>query len=164
MRRTLSSHIRANAIAYLALFVALGGTGYAATQLPAGSVGASQIKNHVIEAVKLNPNYIDGNVRVWASVSASGKVLAGGAGVSIIRNDAGPGIYIINPQKGSKLVVPRSCAPIASIDDHSGVAGYAEPELAVLPRGEAERWQVNIATYNAQGGRAALPFDFAVIC
>ena len=48
-------HVRANAIAYVALFVALGGTSYAAMSLPAGSVGARQIKNHVITPVKLDP-------------------------------------------------------------------------------------------------------------
>jgi hypothetical protein len=32
-------HVRGNAVGYVALFVALGGTGVAATRLPANSVG-----------------------------------------------------------------------------------------------------------------------------
>ena len=36
--------MRHNVVAYLALFVALGGTSYAAIRLPANSVGARQIK------------------------------------------------------------------------------------------------------------------------
>ena len=39
-------HARQNVVAYLALFIALGGTSYAAFNLPANSVGAQQIKNH----------------------------------------------------------------------------------------------------------------------
>jgi hypothetical protein len=38
------AHLRRNAVAYLALTVALGGTSYAAAQLPRNSVGAKQIK------------------------------------------------------------------------------------------------------------------------
>ena len=41
----LLAHARRNAVAYVALFVALGGTSYAAFSLPAGSVGAREIKN-----------------------------------------------------------------------------------------------------------------------
>ena len=39
----LTQHARSNVVAYLALFVALGGTGYAAINLPANSVGGKQI-------------------------------------------------------------------------------------------------------------------------
>ena len=38
-------HLRRNIVAYVALFVALGGTSYAATRLPAGSVTTRQVKN-----------------------------------------------------------------------------------------------------------------------
>ncbi len=43
MTRALN-HLKSNAIAYLALFVALGGTSYAAVRLPAGSVGARALR------------------------------------------------------------------------------------------------------------------------
>jgi hypothetical protein len=45
MRRLLV-HIRRNAVAYVALFVALGGTSYAAFDIP----------NHSIDPVKFDPN------------------------------------------------------------------------------------------------------------
>ena len=47
-------HVRQNVVAYLALFVALGGTSYAAISIPRNSVGANQIRNHAIDPVKLN--------------------------------------------------------------------------------------------------------------
>ena len=69
----LRAHLRANLVAYIALFVALGGTSYAAFSLPAGSVGAGQLKNHAITAVKFNPSSVAASVRAWANLAwASG--------------------------------------------------------------------------------------------
>jgi hypothetical protein len=45
----------ANAIAALALFVALGGASYAAVNLPANSVGAKQIKTRAVSLRKISP-------------------------------------------------------------------------------------------------------------
>jgi hypothetical protein len=45
----------ANAIASLALFVALGGASYAAVNLPANSVGAKQIKTRAVSLQKITP-------------------------------------------------------------------------------------------------------------
>jgi hypothetical protein len=50
LRRHLSY---ANAAATIALFVALGGTSYAALSLPAGSVGTKQLKNGAVTKAKL---------------------------------------------------------------------------------------------------------------
>ena len=58
--------IRHNVIALIALFVALGGTSYAALNLPAGSVGTPQLKNRSVTASKLNPSSVAGSVRAWA--------------------------------------------------------------------------------------------------
>jgi hypothetical protein len=43
----------ANAVAIVALFVALGGTGYAAIKLPKNSVGTKQLKNGAVTAKKV---------------------------------------------------------------------------------------------------------------
>jgi hypothetical protein len=51
IRRTLPTH--ATIVAYLALFFALGGVGYAATQLPAGSVGTPQLRNGAVTLKKI---------------------------------------------------------------------------------------------------------------
>jgi hypothetical protein len=47
-------------VALLALFIALAGTGYAATQLPANSVGPKQLKKNAVERVKLKNNAVNG--------------------------------------------------------------------------------------------------------
>ena len=68
MHTRLLNHIRHNVVAYLALFVALGGTSYAVVNLPANSVGARQLRNHAITPVKLDPKSIAASVRAWAIV------------------------------------------------------------------------------------------------
>ena len=72
MLNRVVQHIRSNAVAYVALFVALGGTSYAALKLPANSVGTKQIKNHSITPIKLDPSKTGAVVRFWAIVDASG--------------------------------------------------------------------------------------------
>ena len=46
-------HFRAHLVGFLALFVALGGTSYAAVALPAGSVGTSQLRNGSVTSAKV---------------------------------------------------------------------------------------------------------------
>ena len=75
MSRALN-HFKSNLVAYLALFVALGGTSYAAATLGAGSVGTRQLKNHSVTPVKLQKGSIGGYVRDWAQVNENGHVTA----------------------------------------------------------------------------------------
>ncbi len=49
-------------ISSVALFMSLGGVGYAATQLPANSVGSSQLRNGSVSYKKIQPGAV-GNVR-----------------------------------------------------------------------------------------------------
>ena len=71
----LLRHFQANLVAYLALFVALGGTSYAALSLPTGSVGARQLKNHSIGPVKFDRSSIAGYVRDWITIDSQGRIL-----------------------------------------------------------------------------------------
>jgi hypothetical protein len=162
MRRAIS-HLRANAVAYLALFVALGGTSYAAVNLPANSVGNRQLRNHSIDPDKLNPRYIRGNIRIWASVAASGRVVGGGRGVKVVPQGEILGDYLISPTRSS-TATPRRCAVVASVDDTSTVPGYADAEVVVASRTQRPRWQIVVNTYSGSGTAASLPFDFAVVC
>ena len=104
----LSQHVRANAIAYLALFVALGGTSYAAINLPTGSVGSRQIKNHSITPIKFDPATIGASVRYWAIV------LPAGACSPRSREEpacqAGTHRQPVAPSFGKAL--PRDCFPL----------------------------------------------------
>lgn len=46
-------HLRSNLVGYIALFIALGGTTYAATALPADSVGTRQLRDGAVTAAKV---------------------------------------------------------------------------------------------------------------
>src|SRR4051812_26982597 len=46
-------HVRRNVVSYVALFVALGGTSYAAVRLPSNSVGPLQITKNAITSSKV---------------------------------------------------------------------------------------------------------------
>jgi hypothetical protein len=87
----LLDHARRNAVAYLALFVALGGTGYAAINLPADSVGNRQLQDHAIGPVKLNPGTIAASIRAWANVTWDGgwRVQASSSDIRLARTSSG---------------------------------------------------------------------------
>lgn len=86
MITTVLRHLRSQAVAYAALFIALGGTGYAAINLPAHSVGArqlrrgavgnAQLQNHSVSPIKLADGSIAGYVRDYAQVNGQGQLVA----------------------------------------------------------------------------------------
>jgi hypothetical protein len=51
--RKLLHHLRGHAVAYLAIFVAMGGTSYAAISIPNNSVGNKQLKKNAVDAKKV---------------------------------------------------------------------------------------------------------------
>ena len=61
MLEMLGAHLRRHAVAYLALFVALGGTSYAAISLPAHSVGSKQLKRSAVTKSKIRKNAVTGS-------------------------------------------------------------------------------------------------------
>jgi hypothetical protein len=78
-------HVRANIVAYLALFLALGGTSaYAAGALPKASVGAKQLKANAITSPKVR----DGSLR--AQDFAAGQLPRGERGAQGERGATGP--------------------------------------------------------------------------
>ncbi|MGH2941543.1 MAG: hypothetical protein ACRDLN_02025 [Solirubrobacteraceae bacterium] len=111
MTRKLAAHIKGNAVAYLALFVALGGTSYAAIRLPANSVGTKQLRASSVTSAKvrngsLRPqDFASGGVRrgprgpegpkgdpgPFGGALPSGKTLRGRWAVSGLNADAGAG-------------------------------------------------------------------------
>ncbi len=52
---SVAKHVRSNVVGYLALVIALSGTAYAATSLPANSVGTKQLKNKAVTLKKISP-------------------------------------------------------------------------------------------------------------
>jgi len=107
-------HVRNNLVAYLALFIALGGTSYAAFDLPAGSVGTAQLRNHSITPEKLDPGRIGGYVRYWAEISANGKVVASQPRARVIGWSSGPGSLFVGGAVRWGRPIPAGCFSLAT--------------------------------------------------
>ncbi|MDX6718413.1 MAG: hypothetical protein QOJ63_667 [Solirubrobacteraceae bacterium] len=75
----------ANVTASLALFVALGGTSYAAIKLPAKSVGTVQLKSRAVTKAKIAPGAVDGS-RVRNGSLKTADLAAGAADGSKVRD------------------------------------------------------------------------------
>jgi hypothetical protein len=159
--RTLLRHLRQNTVAYVALFVALGGTGYAAVNLPAGSVGTKQLKNHSIQPVKFDPRFINGTVRAWAVVESGGKVQAGKGKPVVTVGTGGRGVYVVK-WRAVSAPAHSGCFAIGGLTD-DGQPGSAEASLGFSVNGP-KIWVVDVSTYGASGNRAAQAFYTAVIC
>ena len=153
--RRIWRHVRANTVAYIALFVALGGTSYAATQLPANSVGARQIKNHSITPIKLNPSDIGASVRFWAVVN----FVSGTEQVTQSRPHAT--VTAWDPTFDTGIVswsppVPQNCLPLAT-----SAGGFARAQLLPRANGQAV---VQFGTYSETDQHAPGLVYIAVLC
>jgi hypothetical protein len=79
----------ANVVSALALFVALGGSSYAAFELPANSVGAAQLRNRAVTSVKVR----NGSLQMKDLSAGARKALVGPVGPqgpAGLKGDAGP--------------------------------------------------------------------------
>lgn len=164
----LTHHLRSNAIAYLALMVALGGTSYAAINLPAGSVGTRQLKggsvttnklaNGSVTQRKLDPKSIGGSVLHWAYVREDGKILGGsrGARASLRSGD----VYRIT----WAIPFPNRCAVFASspgVQGHAPIADAVGTQTIQALNGKSTSlW---VFPYH-QDAAIAAPFSVAVLC
>jgi hypothetical protein len=171
--QTVLSHARSNVVGYLALFVALGGTGYAAIAIPQGSVGARQLRNHSITPAKFNPADIAGSVRGWAIVRSNGAVVAAGGKPTVTVGSVTPGAFTLD--WGVRF--PARCSTQATIDAQLSqptetntppggnatptVAGYATETGTLTLHGRSE---TGVQTFNQSGQTTPLAFDVAVIC
>jgi len=106
----------ANVVSSLALFIALGGTGYAVTQLPRNSVGAKQLKANSVTASKIRARAVQ-----RADLAPSARVGSRG-----VRGPAGPvgpsetiqvkhaGAVAIPPEAGGAATLAKISVPAGS--------------------------------------------------
>ena len=161
MKRILG-YLANHAIAVTALVV--GTLGLASGSYAAFTISGSQIRNHTINPVKLNPQLIAGNVRGWAVVAPSGHLVSG-AGHPAVSAGGAPGQYTID--WGSE--VNRRCATDAGVDEISStpsVAGYASAGTFAFFNHRTRRraGRTIVETFNQQGQSTALGFDVIVVC
>ncbi len=122
------NHLRSNAIAYLALFVALGGTSYAAVTLRAGSVGTRQLRNHSVTPVKLAKGSIAGYVRDWAKIGAAGQLIASRPHAHLVSWNSGT-VGVPGGIVGWGQSIPRACFAIATTSTLGPGTSYASAQV-----------------------------------
>lgn len=141
--RAFLAHLRRQSIAYLALFVALGGTSYAATVLPAHSVGSKQlkknavttkkIKNSAVTAAKINPAGLTvpmatsaGSARpvAYAHILSDGTLDSSHSKNVTAVSEPSTGFYCM------KVTVPAGGLTAAvDLGDSNGTLGYASGDV-----------------------------------
>jgi len=109
-------------VALLALFIALGGTGYAITALPKNSVASKQLKKNAVTGPKIHKNAITSakvkDLSLLAKDFKAGEIPAGPKGD---RGDSGPpGPTFVAGTMGTPSTQPTD--PPASPDESSGNA------------------------------------------
>jgi hypothetical protein len=160
--RRVVTHLRSNVVAYLALFVALGGTSYAALNLPANSVGTKQLKNGAVTPAKLDPTNISGSVRAWAEITPMPKPkVVEGKDVSEVKL-----ISLGTEQQIYKIIwkapLPRSCPAVASVDS-THTFTLAPYGYAVVAHSGGHSTYVE-TFQQADGSSVPMGVNVAVIC
>ena len=90
MTTPLLAHARRHAVGYVALAVALGGTSYAAVQLPRNSVGAKQLKRGAVTSLKVKNRSLQAVDFKLGQLPAGAQGPQGPAGPSGPAGPAGP--------------------------------------------------------------------------
>lgn len=105
-------HLRGQWLGAIALFIALGGTSYAAVSIPRNSVGTKQLRKGAVTPKKLSGKSFGGHILMTAVVNASGHVVSSrprGASTRHWQNQ-GEGGWITWHR-----TIPRSCFALASL-------------------------------------------------
>lgn len=163
--KTAIGHLRANVIAYLALFVALGGTSYAAISIPAGSVTNRDIANRTITPGKLNftaAHSFGGYVRDWASVNADGTIAASNrtAGNSAGGGPQSPFYAIRWTARGHAFDPIGLCVSEVTVQGSTALSAPGAFATAITGQGGF----VTVHTYSASGVPTPEAFYVVVIC
>lgn len=98
------AHARANVIGYLALFVALSGSAYAAVHLPRNSVGTRQLRNGAVTGKKVARNTLTAsniNLSTLGFQSRVNGTCAGSSAISAIAADGSVGCQQFGSGDGS---------------------------------------------------------------
>ena len=159
--------LRSNAVGFLALFIALGGVGWAATRLPAGSVGTKQLRNGAvtnkklangsITPAKLSDKHIRGSIAMWARISATGTVIASKPRAQILGWNPG---FASGSITWVGQALPPPCFALATVDNPSGT-GFAS--VATQNELKAPSFVI-FHTFNPAGQPVPEPVNVAVIC
>jgi len=159
----IANHIRNNVVGYLALFVALGGTSYAAVSLPAGSVGTQQLRNgavtgrklanQAVTAASLDPKSIAGHIVAWAEIHFGNLVAVSNPPATVGTVGGSPAVIWHKR-------IPMNCGAIATPNDDVGSAVVQTRDAEYVGRSTA----FQVQTVNSSGINQPVSFNIVVIC
>jgi hypothetical protein len=161
MKRLIQS-LRSQSIGVLALFIALGGTGYAAISIPRNSVGSRQLRNGAVttnkiakgavSASKLDSKSIAGTTVFWAQIAQSGQVIRSSQPVTTSAWPSGAGNLSFRSQLSEKCFTLSNAIPIgggstgsvSTVTDAS-VGGQAKVVVFMTPTGSVQLGPLSVA-------------------
>jgi hypothetical protein len=161
MTRGFLRFLRGNTIALLALFLALGGTTYAATALPKNSVGTKQLKKNAVTAVKIK----NGNVTTakLKNGSVTNAKIAGNAVTGAkVRDDSLTGSDVSEATLGTvpSATSATNATNASNSTNLSGTPGSGYLKYGTtIPSGKTVTGVFGIVDNAAAGGE--LKFDYA---
>lgn len=164
----ICSYLKNNALAAVALFVALGGTSYAAVSLPANAVGTRQLKNGAVtgrklaagsvSARQLNTRSVAGYVRDWAKIAQGGIITASRPKARLVNWSDAPG----DPFPGGIITwhqaIPQSCFAEATTAFASQRVSYVSAAVLTASR------NVNKDGAQIELSSDTTPVNVAIIC
>jgi hypothetical protein len=152
MTRGFGRFLRRNTIALLALFIALGGTTYAATALPANSVGAKQLKKNAVINKKIKANAVTG-AKVKNNSLTGADVLESSLGKVPSATNADHATTANSATNATNATNATSASHAANADKLGGLAASSYDPGAVLPAGKTMKgsW----GGYNTASGAGA---------
>jgi hypothetical protein len=183
----------ANVMASLALFIALGGTSYAVTQLPRNSVGSAQIKPFAVSSSEIRRNAVtsravrDGSISSRDLSSATRGALRGDQGPQGVQGPKGdPGTTyraVVNSGggvvRGNAVTVDHAggsgryavaferdvsaCVATATLSDAQNGPTLETPPAGRITLG-VEGQRLSVRTFAADGAAQDLPFSVIVAC
>ena len=168
MTRVLN-HVRNNVVGYVALFVALGGSSYAAINLPRGSVGTKQLRNGAVTSRKLakrsvtaatlDPRSIAGRIADWAQIRADGHVNTSRPRASVTVSDPARGLYEIYWHRS----IPQNCVAVANPVNVAPLTASATAET-FGPNGTGRSAHILVSTFDASGNNVPENVNVLIIC
>lgn len=181
----------ANVISTLALFVALGGTSYAALTLPRNSVGSSQIRARAVGSSELRSRAVssrhirDRSIALRDISTTARGALRGATGPQGAKGESGPraaayraavnsgGVSVrgnatvthdgaTNEYRVGFAASVKDCVSTATLARVEGGATVDPPPGRITVAHEGDR--VLVRTFGTDGSPTALPFDLVVAC
>lgn len=161
-------HLRNNAVGYVALFVALGGSSYAAISLPAGSVGTRQLRNRAVTSAKLakravtaaslDPKSIAGHIADWAQIRSDGHVVSSAPHATVVMTP-GRGLYRVSWNQS----IAQNCMAMANPSNVPAVVGSATA-TTFGPSGHGRSTNLLVQTFDTSGNNVPENVNVIVIC